>query len=116
MVGYPLGKSAQHVNTGIVSSVEDSAEQNGHMIKRVLSLDAAINHGNSGGPLINNSRQVVGLISGTFLDPNTEEAAEGFHFAIPANRLRVLLDRYGDADARPFAECEEEGRADAPLG
>lgn len=115
VVGYPLGKSAQHVNTGIVSSVEDSAELNGHMIKRVLSLDAAINHGNSGGPVINNSRQVVGLISGTFLDPNTEEAAEGFHFAIPANRLRMLLDRYGDADARPFAECEEEGRADAPL-
>ena len=37
VVGYPLGKSAQHVNTGIVSSVEDSAELNGHMIKRVLS-------------------------------------------------------------------------------
>jgi hypothetical protein len=80
IVGSPRGLEGT-VTAGILSSVRDSGEG-----FKVLQTDAAVNPGNSGGPLVNNEGQVVGVVSFKLL------AAEGLNFAIPANYVRGLLN------------------------
>jgi len=80
IVGSPRGLEGT-VTAGILSSVRDSGEG-----FRVLQTDAAVNPGNSGGPLVNSKGQAVGVVSFKLL------AAEGLNFAIPANYVRGLLN------------------------
>jgi hypothetical protein len=59
----------------------------------MLQTDAAVNHGNSGGPLVNASGHAVGVIS--FIVRS--DSAQGLNFAIPINYLRGLLDNLHDS-------------------
>jgi len=80
IVGSPRGLEGT-VTAGILSSIRDSGE--GY---KVLQTDAAVNPGNSGGPLLNNKGQAVGVISFKL------RSSEGLNFAIPINYVRGLLD------------------------
>jgi hypothetical protein len=84
VVGSPRGLEGT-VTAGILSSVRDSGEG-----FRVLQTDAAVNPGNSGGPLVNNKGQVVGVVSFKL------RTAEGLNFAIPINYVRGLLNDLHD--------------------
>jgi serine protease Do len=71
IVGSPRGLKGT-VTAGILSSVRDSGEG-----FKVLQTDGAVNPGNSGGPLVNNKGQAIGVVSFKL------RSAEGLNFAIP---------------------------------
>jgi S1-C subfamily serine protease len=79
IVGSPRGLEGT-VTAGILSSVRDSGEG-----FKVLQTDAAVNPGSSGGPLVNNKGQVIGVVSFRL------RSAEGLNFAVPINYVRGLL-------------------------
>ncbi|MCL2364365.1 MAG: trypsin-like peptidase domain-containing protein [Defluviitaleaceae bacterium] len=54
----------------------------------VLQTDAAVNRGNSGGPLINQHGQVIGIITAKFMG----DGVEGMGYALPINHIRNLLE------------------------
>ena len=80
VVGSPIGLAGT-VTAGIISSVRDTGED-----FKVLQTDAAVNPGNSGGPLVNNKGQAIGVVSFKM------RFAEGLNFAIPINYVRELLN------------------------
>jgi hypothetical protein len=82
VVGSPLGLDAT-VTAGILSAVRDSGQS-----FKLLQTDAAINHGNSGGPLASASGLAVGVVSSAL----RSDSAQGLNFAIPINYVRGLLD------------------------
>lgn len=79
IVGSPRGLEGT-VTAGILSSVRDSGQG-----FEVLQTDAAVNPGNSGGPLVNNKGQVIGVVSFKL------RSAEGLNFAFPINYVRGML-------------------------
>lgn len=87
-IGNALGQYQNTVSSGIISgkgrpvSASDEAGTSSETLTDLLQTDAAINSGNSGGPLLNLSGQVIGM--------NTAVAsnAEGIGFAIPINATK----------------------------
>jgi 2-alkenal reductase len=89
-IGSALGDFRNTVTAGVVSALHRTLGGSSEM-DDMLQTDAAINHGNSGGPLVNLSGQVVGVntaIAGT--DPGSGDMAQGIGFAIPSNRAREI--------------------------
>jgi S1-C subfamily serine protease len=88
-IGNPFGLD-RTVTAGIVSAVQrEITAPNGFPIEHVIQTDAAINHGNSGGPLIDAGGQVIGvnaqITSGGLVDGNV-----GIGFAVPINTAREV--------------------------
>jgi 2-alkenal reductase len=89
-IGSALGDFRNTVTSGVVSALHRTLGGSSEM-DDMLQTDAAINHGNSGGPLVNLSGQVIGVntaIAGT--DPGSGDVAQGIGFAIPSNRARDI--------------------------
>ena len=89
-IGNPFGLS--HTMTkGIVSALDRTIEStNGYSIPGTIQTDAAINHGNSGGPLLNMGGQVIGVNS----QIESESGGNtGVGFAIPSNTVRSVADQ-----------------------
>ena len=91
-IGTPLGEFANTVTAGIVSGLGRGVTAGSYYdgpierLEGVIQTDAAINLGNSGGPLINSSGEVIGV--------NTAVAAGGQNigFAIPVDEVKELLN------------------------
>jgi S1-C subfamily serine protease len=105
-IGSALGDFRNTVTMGVISALGRSLETDkGFNQEDLIQTDAAINRGNSGGPLLNLRGEVVGIntmIAGR--STNTEVVAEGLGFAIPANTVRQVVDqiiRWGKV-ARPY--------------
>ena len=59
-----------------------------------LQTDAAINHGNSGGPLSNEAGEVIGMNTAIYGAPEDENSGSiGLAFALPFNDARFVIDR-----------------------
>ncbi len=97
-IGSPLGDFHNSVTVGVVSATGRAIETaSSYQMQDLIQTDAAINHGNSGGPLVNLDGEIVGIntlvIRGT---GSTADQAEGLGFAIAANTVqatsRQLID------------------------
>ncbi len=88
-IGNPFG-FARTATAGIVSAVQrEIRAPNRRGIQHAIQTDAAINHGNSGGPLINGSAQVIG-VNAQISTGGTSDGNVGIGFAIPVNTVKTV--------------------------
>lgn len=91
-IGNPLGFDLMNtVTAGIVSGLNRQIEISDKNMT-LLQTDAAINSGNSGGPLINLYGQVIGINSSKMSASFNETAIEGIGFAIPSNEVGTIVN------------------------
>lgn len=90
-IGNPIGIEFQRtVTKGIISglnrTIKIEEEKNSSYMEGLIQTDASINQGNSGGPLINERGEVIGINSVKI------ETAEGIGFAIPINIIKPVVE------------------------
>ncbi len=86
--GTPLGKFPGTVSVGIVSGLGRSIDVDGIKYENIIQTDAAVNPGNSGGPLVNLKGQVVGINFVKVI------GADNISFALPINLVKSRLAEY----------------------
>jgi len=89
VAGYPLGKqisSAIKTHKGVVTALAGAGDNYSY-----FQTDAAINQGNSGGPIINQKGNVVGIAVQTWV----EEGVQGVHFGIKSSTLKTFASANG---------------------
>ena len=92
-IGSPLGRFKNTVTVGVVSATERMLRINeNYQMEGLIQTDAAINQGNSGGPLVNLAGEVVG-INTLIVRGGGSSAAEGLGFAIPSNMARAVAEQ-----------------------
>lgn len=85
-IGSPLGDFKNTVTVGVVSATERSIDTGqGYQVEGLIQTDAAINQGNSGGPLVNLAGEVIGINTLIVRNSGSGTVAEGLGFAIPIN-------------------------------
>jgi len=94
-IGTPLGEFAGSVTTGIISGLNRSVQTSSggffgttKTFENVIQTDAAINSGNSGGPLLNSEGEVIGV------NFATSAGADNISFALPINVAKKRIDEY----------------------
>ena len=93
-IGSPLGNFKNTVTVGVVSATGRSLDTgNGYQIEDLIQTDAAINHGNSGGPLVNLAGEVIGINTLVVRNTNGGDVAEGLGFAIPVNTAQAIAQQ-----------------------
>lgn len=94
-IGSPLGDFKNTVTAGVVSATGRTIDTSaGYQMEDLIQTDAAINSGNSGGPLVNLAGQIVGIntlvVRG---DGMGTDVAEGLGFAISSNTARAVAEQ-----------------------
>jgi S1-C subfamily serine protease len=94
-IGSPLGDFKGTVTVGVVSALDRRLEAGGGLtMEGLVQTDAAINQGNSGGPLVNSLGQVVGINTAIVRGTGAGgPVAEGLGFAIPSDVVREVTDQ-----------------------
>lgn len=102
-IGNALGDSQNTVTEGIISglgrTLPNGNDATGNSsLQNLIQTDAAINHGNSGGPLVDMSGHVIGINTAVVRASGTDSSqyadqAEGLGFAIPGNTAKAVADR-----------------------
>jgi S1-C subfamily serine protease len=81
-VGHPLGYIGS-LTAGVISGLDRSVkETDGPRLRGLIQFDAAVNPGNSGGPLLNRSGQVIGIVT-ALANPSRDGYFIGIGFAVP---------------------------------
>jgi len=88
-VGNPLGELTYTMTSGIVSALDRNITTDVNVTVNMFQIDAAVNNGNSGGPVFNVYGQVIGVVTAKY----TLYGMEGLGFAIPADEAcRIASD------------------------
>ena len=110
-IGDPLGVSLRGTMTdGIVSAINRDVETNGRTMT-LIQTNAALNSGNSGGPLINCHGQVIGINTMKISAFTDDAGVEGLGFAIPSATVKEIVDQLifqGYVSGRPSLGLEGE--------
>jgi S1-C subfamily serine protease len=85
VVGNPLGLYGS-MSAGVISGFNRSfqPQDRDQKLEGLIQIDAAVNPGNSGGPLLNRGGQVIGIVTG-LVNPTEQEVFIGIGFAVPIN-------------------------------
>ncbi|HNB51676.1 MAG TPA: trypsin-like peptidase domain-containing protein [Anaerolineales bacterium] len=91
-IGSPLGDFKNTVTVGVISATGRSIQtDSGYVMEDLLQTDAAINQGNSGGPLVNLAGEVIGINTLIVRGGGYGSAvAEGLGFSVPSNVAAVI--------------------------
>lgn len=84
-VGNPLGLPGS-MSAGVISGFNRTLPmgETGQLLEGLIQFDAAVNPGNSGGPLLNRSGQVIGIVT-ALASPAQQKSFTGIGFAVPIN-------------------------------
>lgn len=84
-VGNPLGLAGS-MSAGVISGFDRSVpiKETGQRLEGLIQFDAAVNPGNSGGPLLNRGGQVIGIVT-ALANPFERDSFTGIGFAVPIN-------------------------------
>ncbi len=95
-IGNPFGQFGRTLTTGVVSGLDRTLQgPDGREMEGLIQTDAAINRGNSGGPLLDSAGRVIGVNTAIFSPTGT---SAGVGFAVPVDTVRRVLPdlvRYG---------------------
>jgi len=103
-IGNALGRFDNTVTVGVISGIgrgvtaSDSLGIRSETLENVIQTDAALNPGNSGGPLLDLSARVIGI------NFAVTEGAQNIGFVIPINRAKVVLEQFREVGRiiKPF--------------
>ena len=116
VLGYPLGVTDLRITTGIVSGVDTSVDYGTFAVDHVFVTDAATNGGNSGGPVIDRTGAVIGLVSGgqAWSSNGTDlRPVQNTNYVVPARALSARFADWRRESAPAAASC---GDYQAPVG
>ncbi len=115
-IGTPYGEFNNTVSDGMIGAVDgDLNSGGGYSLPNLIQHDAAIYPGNSGGPLLNMSGEVIGINVAKAYGDTSSTTDEGFNFAIESNAAKAIVDEIIATGqfARPYlgiqAQATEQG-------
>ncbi len=106
-IGSPLGTFRNSVTVGVISATGRTLDTGeGYNMENLIQTDAAINSGNSGGPLVNLAGEVIGVNSLVLRGSSSSgsASAEGLGFAIPSDTVELISQQIIEKGyfARPY--------------
>jgi S1-C subfamily serine protease len=87
-IGNPFGQFERTMTDGIVSALNRTIETDDTVLRGIIQTDAAINRGNSGGPLLNLQGQLIGVNTAIFSPTGT---SAGVGLAIPVDKVQRVV-------------------------
>ncbi len=88
VVGNPLGELTYTLTSGIISALDREIATERNVRVSMFQLDAAVNSGNSGGPVYNDRGEVIGVVTAKY----KAAGIEGLGFAIPVNEAKAIAE------------------------
>ncbi len=93
-IGSPLGDFKNTVTSGVISATGRSLDTGqGYLMEGLIQTDAAINTGNSGGPLVNLAGEVIGINTLILRTGGGGNIVEGLGFSIPSNMAQAVASQ-----------------------
>ena len=87
-IGNPFGQFQRTMTEGIISALNRTIQTENQVLRGVIQTDAAINRGNSGGPLLDSRGRLIGVNSAIFSPTGT---SAGVSLAIPVDKVRRVV-------------------------
>ena len=92
-VGNPMGELQFTMTSGMVSALDRAVTtQDYSSAINMFQIDAAINEGNSGGPVYNANGEVIGIVTAKYSSSSSSSTVEGLGFAIPVNDAKTIAN------------------------